>query len=925
VVRSLRERTMHPRWTAILAIVTAWLAAGTPSRAQERPRLSEEDYGQWESLGATQLSPDGAWLSVEIRRVSEENELRFRALEAESEHVVPFGSQAVFSADGRWAAYRIGLSPDEQENEDAREDVGLLDLRAVTDTTFEDVASFAFSEDGRFLALFRRPREGDGGGDLLIRELAAGTDMALGNVDAYDWSPTGHLMAVIIETASGSGNGVQLYDAGEGTLRSLDRSEGDYRMLTWREDDDDLAVLRSRVDEGFEEDTHVILHWRDVGRTPGPARVFDPGEAEAFPEGMRVAEHRRPRWSEDGGSLFFGIRPRERSTSVPDSAGTEEESAEDDAEVSDVQVWHARDTRIIPMQRAQERRDLERTLLSVWHVDEDRFLQLGTDLMASTAIVPGGRHVTEADDSPYAGDVMFGRVWQDVTVIDVGTGERTPILDRVRYLAGGSPQGRYVLYFRGEDWWAYDIEVGVHNNLTGELDGTFADREYDYPVEQLPPVGFSPAGWVDGDDAVLLRDRFDTWAVSPRGEGGRRLTGGQADNLRHTPVVLDRDQEWFDSREPVYFQLFGERTKQSGFARASLREDGSAFATRGDVERLVLEDAGLARLARAKDAEVYAWVAQRFDDSPDVFVAGPDLSGGRQVTATNPFQDQYAWGRAEVVDFTSRTGVDLQATLLYPAGYEAGRRYPMIVYTYERLSDGLHRYIVPTERSYYNFQVWTQRGYFVLQPDIVYRPREPGVSAVDAVVPAVQRIVNLGMVDPDRVGLVGHSWGGYQATYIPTRTDIFAASVAGAPLTNFLSMMGAVHWRPGLPETGHWETGQARMDVPYWEDFEAHVRNSPAAHIEDLSTPMLMMFGDEDGTVDFRQGVEFYNYARRAGKEFVLLVYPGADHGLRREENQIDYHRRILEWFGHYLQDEPAPEWMSDGLSWLEQKKAAGG
>ncbi len=135
-------------------------------------------------------------------------------------------------------------------------------------------------------------------------------------------------------------------------------------------------------------------------------------------------------------------------------------------------------------------------------------------------------------------------------------------------------------------------------------------------------------------------------------------------------------------------------------------------------------------------------------------------------------------------------------------------------------------------------------------------------------------------------------------------------------------MMGAIHWRPGLPETGHWETGQARMGVPFWEDFEAHVRNSPAAFVDRLNTPMLMMFGDADGTVDWRQGVEFYNYARRAGKkDFVMLVYPGEDHGLRKKENQMDYQRRILQWFGHYLNGGEAPAWMTEGVSWLERKK----
>jgi dipeptidyl aminopeptidase/acylaminoacyl peptidase len=196
------------------------------------------------------------------------------------------------------------------------------------------------------------------------------------------------------------------------------------------------------------------------------------------------------------------------------------------------------------------------------------------------------------------------------------------------------------------------------------------------------------------------------------------------------------------------------------------------------------------------------------------------------------------------------------------------------------------------------------------------------VSVVDAVVPAVQAIIARGIVDSARVGHVGHSWGGYEATFLPTRTHIFAATVAGAPITNFLSFAGAIHWTPGIAEFDHWETGQARMEVPYWEDLDAYLRNSPAAKVHELRTPILMEFGDADGTVDWHQGVEFYNFARRAGrKDFVMLVYPGEDHGLRKKENQVDYHRRINEWFGHYLKGQPAPKWMTDGVSWLERKE----
>jgi dipeptidyl aminopeptidase/acylaminoacyl peptidase len=336
---------------------------------------------------------------------------------------------------------------------------------------------------------------------------------------------------------------------------------------------------------------------------------------------------------------------------------------------------------------------------------------------------------------------------------------------------------------------------------------------------------------------------------------------------------------------------------------------------------LLLEDARIARLTRADSAEAFAFTRERFDDSPDWFVGGPRLADAAQLSRTNPFQSEFGWGRAELVEFTSATDRPLQAALYYPANHDPTRKYPMIVNTYELLSQNVHNYVTPSERSYYNIAAWTAQGYFVLTPDIVFRGRDPGLSVLESVEPAVRSIVARGLVDSARVGHIGHSWGGFEATFLPTRTNIFAATVAGAPITNFLSFAGAIHWSGGVAEFSHWETGQARMDVPYWEDLEAYLRNSPAAKVHELRTPMLMMFGDADGTVDWHQGVEFYNFARRAGREdFVLLVYPGEDHGLRKRENQIDYHRRILQWFGHYLKGERAEKWMTDGVSWLERK-----
>jgi dipeptidyl aminopeptidase/acylaminoacyl peptidase len=245
----------------------------------------------------------------------------------------------------------------------------------------------------------------------------------------------------------------------------------------------------------------------------------------------------------------------------------------------------------------------------------------------------------------------------------------------------------------------------------------------------------------------------------------------------------------------------------------------------------------------------------------------------------------------------------------------------MVVYMYERLSDNVHQFSPPSERDYYNVAAFTSRGYFLLQPDIVFRPRDPGVSVVESVVPAVQRVISMGVVDASRVGIVGHSWGGFDSVYLATHSDVFAAAVAGAPITNLVSNYGNHHWSSGIAETDHIETGQQRMEVPIYEDLPAYIRNSAVFRAHTMKTPLLVMFGDNDGTVHWHQGVAMYNVARRAGRNLVLLQYGSEDHGLRKRQNQIDYHHRIFEWFDHYLKDAPAPSWITDGERYLDRER----
>jgi dipeptidyl aminopeptidase/acylaminoacyl peptidase len=507
----------------------------------------------------------------------------------------------------------------------------------------------------------------------------------------------------------------------------------------------------------------------------------------------------------------------------------------------------------------------------------------------------------------------IGRPAADVYLIDLERGERTKIKERLgddRYVQA-SPAGRYLLYLQDDHFWTVNVATRAMVNITKSAATSFVDRESDATVKQKPAYGV--AGWTKNDEAVILYDKFDLWKVAADGTRATRLTGGAAEQTRHRYVRINPDDEWIDTDRPIYMSLFGLWTKRSGYARLA---PGAATA-----EPVIWVDKGVGRLAKAKDVDVFAYTAEDFDDSPDVFVAGPDLKDAKQATRTNPFQDRYAWGHSETIEYRNERGDRLQGGLYYPAGYQAGRRYPMIVYMYERLSDDVHRYVVPDERSPYNAAAFTSLGYFVLQPDILFRPREPGLSVADCVGAAVKKVTQIGLIDPRKVGVVGHSWGGFDTTFLATHTDLFAAAVAGAPITDLVSNYGNHHWSSGIAETDHIETGQQRMEVPLWEDLPAYIRNSALFNVHNMKTPLLIEVGDSDGTVFWHQGVELYNVARRAKKDVVLLVYAGEDHGLRKKPNQLDYHRRIVEWFGHYLKDEPAPSWITSGVSYLDRDR----
>jgi dipeptidyl aminopeptidase/acylaminoacyl peptidase len=913
-------------------------AAPAATTKIRRP-LTEADYGKIETLGASELSPDGKWVAYDFRQTSGGGELRYRSLATGAEKSVRNGSAPTFSSNNRWLVYTIGVDSGGGRGRGARgggragnaggggagarNSVGIVDLRTGTATDLGDVQSYSLSKDGSHIALRRYPAAGRRSADLVVRNLDQQTDVTFGNVAEFGWSDSAPLLAMTIDVEGKTGNSVQLYDASAAAIRSLDAGDLAYTNLVWRPKSADLVAFRARSDSAFVDTSYTVIAWRGLSTPRAGKLTYDFASDAGFPKEMRVASYRRPQWSDDGEVLFFGIARRDPRTPPPPRG----------QQPARVQVWHWKDLRQYHQQEVQAAQDRQRTQLAGWHLGTNKFVRLADDSLEDVQVSRRGVTAIGTDERPYFKEVISGRAYRDLYRVDLATGKREKIATKVLSNANVSPSGRLVAYAQGGNWWVYDATSGSKRNLTAGVKTSFVDTEDDHPVPERRPYGL--AGWATGDQAVLVYDRFDLWKVNVDGSNARRLTRGAEDSTVYRYVSLDDEgaaggfggggrgggrgggaggASNVDLTKPMILSATGEYSKKSGYSKLTPGQP---------VQRLLWVDKAIARLDKAKDADVYSFVAETYTESPNLFVGSAGLGDAKQISNTNAFLAEHAWGKQELMSYTNSRGDKLQMMLTYPADYQPGKQYPMVVYYYEKLSQGFHQFVVPTDRATYNTTVFSQNGYFVLRPDILFRARNPGYSGLDCVTAAVKTaLARVKDIDPKRVGNMGHSWGGYQsAFYAVHNPGIFAATIAGAPLTNLISMYGYTSGNSGLPETGHFETGQERMQVPLWEDPQAYIRNSTVFAVDSLKTPLLLEEGSIDGNVNPFQSEELYNFGRRLGKQVVYLIYEDENHGVARPESQMDYHRRQLEWFNHFLKGEAAADWIVNGESYQARQK----
>ncbi len=843
--------------------------------------LTPKDYHRWSTLFLPQISDDGQWVSYTKQYDYGQDTLFIRSTEGDTRYVHPGGGHLEFTADGDKAV----ISKE-----------GSLRLQNLGNGDVKDIGPILGHEmvmNGTWLLIKKMGAE-NSGYDLELRSLKTERTFDLKGVDSHLISPKGDQLLYI--TREKGTYVLQLLDLGPGEWEPVELRESGFpfQRLVWGPSGNSIAFLQK---DGGTKDG-LGLYFLIIGSKMNWFRL-DGGQSFGKVE-LQLADHRLL-IAPDDSKVLFGLEPQK---------GSLDPKGPTDGEI--VELWHARDPLIYP------RRQLlglfpDKARVWAWWPKTQIALQLSTSRHPYAIPTPKFDHVliyNSWDNEP-----QFKRdADKDFYLKELATGKQQLLQEKLPYwgkYVGMSEDGSYLKYFKNGDWWAYHVKKGIHVNLTENLKSEWSFLDYGREEDEVP---YGSPGWDREGNMVLVYDRYDIWQISPDGKRYKRLTRGKEKSIQYR---IDGNAS-FEHGNTYYFSNFMDGIFDGGeglILKGSGDDQGSGYFfwnKKKGLQTLVYKPKRIYGLKRAKDTQDYIYLEETFED-PTRLVHLKMGQAPKTLADPNAFQSNYEWGRSSLIGYKNKEGEEIEGVLVYPSGYEPGKKYPMVVHIYEQQRYRLHRSVIPTEyikADYLNPSVFAAEGYFVLYPDIDYEIGKPGESALACVVSSVNKVVDMGLADPERIGLYGASFGGFETTYIISQTDIFATAIAGVAITDLVSSYLSIGQARGLDEAWRYEHHQLRMGDSFTDNFQNFIENSPVYQAHSINTPLLGWVGKDDRNVHWTQSVELYLALRRLKKDHVLLVYPGEKHAIRDIEKQKDLTRRIKEWMDHYLKGHHKKEWM---------------
>ncbi|GLS82962.1 S9 family peptidase [Paraferrimonas haliotis] len=582
----------------------------------------------------------------------------------------------------------------------------------------------------------------------------------------------------------------------------------------------------------------------------------------------------------------------------------------------DLIVWHGDDPRIKPNEAKQYSKKQAKTYWAVLHLEPMKIVQLADESLPEVEVTDNAQWLLASSNVPYLKMMTWAGAYQDFYLVNVQTGERTLIVPQqsVYQPPKLSPNANFAVYYVQGDWFALDLNNGRKRNLTTDLNSVFANEDHDYP-SSAPGYGLGP--WLEDGSKVLIYDKYDVWQFDLINAQATKLTDGRDAKISYRVVAAKEDdfeQSVYQDPQQLLLKGFNYDDKTDSFYQFS--EQANSFA-KVDTGAYKID-----KVIRAKDVDTVLFTKENYQTFPDYFLASKgNIAQATKVTDLGKQTAKFAWGSPQLVRWMNGDGRELDGALFLPPGYKKGDKVPVMVYYYRFMSQRLTEFPKMFVNHRPNFAWYNANGYAVFLPDIRFEVGYPGQSAVDSLVSGVQKIIEMGIADPDKIGVHGHSWSGYQTAFAVTQTHIFKAAVSGAPVSNMTSAYSGIRHGTGLARQFQYEAGQSRIGPTLYKQPFKYWENSPIAHVERIKTPMLIMFGDVDDAVPWEQGIELYMAMRRTGKDVIMLQYQDEPHHLKKYPNKVDYSIRMKQYFDHYLLGKPAPEWMTNGEAFYQYRK----
>lgn len=905
----------------LLTIITAMSYCGIFAQTDTasvngKKILDHTVYTNWKRLENIDLSNNGKFSAFEVNKQKGDGILHVRNLSNEDFTTISRGYDCTFSPNSDFAAFKIRTPDDsirklkvlkKKKDTFPKDTLGIILLNGTLNDAkilkINNIVSYKMPEETTSAVAYLREsgRKKDSLSksdidvyDLTVLNPVTNTSNIFENVYEYAFSKAGDAIAYM-SLKKGSTDTTQVYilkkDSNKPEL--IFTKPGYGKALTIDNAGGQVAFI-------YSQDTAKIkrygLYYSDTKTTKLTADM----NSASMPANWEVSPYSELKFSDNGKNLYYQTAPM----LMPEPKDTLL-----DEERSKVDVWNYQDSFL----QTQQLHDLDKTkkknYMAMYETAADKSYQV-EDLQfekVRNTKTRNSDYYLGLDQNPYKVSSSWIQPDQyDLYSISVKNNVKSLVAEGVQQGYSLSPTGKYIMWFEGSDtsYYLYNNESGTKLSLTKNLSVKFGNELNDVPNI---PDAYGTGGWTTNDEYVLIYDRYDVWKFSTQGlQEPVKITNGRAEQTVYRIQDLDKEVENIDLNSTVLLKAVNETNWQEGYY---------SFKN-GAVNKLIMLDNKFVAIDKAKNSDVVTFQKCSYTEYPDLWVSDLSFKDIKKISDANPQQKDYNWGTVEIVNWKDFNGAEQKGLLYKPENFDAGKKYPMITYFYEKYTDKFHTHYIPNpSRSVVNFPVYNSNGYIIFIPDISYEIGHPGKSAYNVILSGAQYLADTyTYIDRDNLGLQGQSWGGYQVAYMVTQTNFFKSAMAGAPVSNMTSAYGGIRWESGVNRIFQYEKEQSRIGGTLWDKFDLFVENSPLFFANKVNTPLLIMANDGDGAVPWQQGIEYFVSLRRLNKVVYMLNYNGDEHNLMKWPNRVDLSIRMKQFFDYYLKGEKMPDWMKDGI-----------